>query len=230
MIRKSLLLATLVALPVLAQTTPRRGYVAAYGEASVSVRPDMARVNLGVLTQAQSATDAAARNAESAAAVIAAIRGVLGASAEVRTISYNVGPTYSYQTGGQPTLTGFQVTNVVQAVINDTNLIGRVIDAGIQAGANRVDGIGFGLKEEEPVRAQALRTAAQKARQKAESIAAGLGVRLGSVIAADEGYQISRSTNLERSAAPAASTATPVESGTMDVRATVTLQLEVVPQ
>jgi len=228
MIRKLMFLAALAALPMLAQTTARRGYIAAYGEASVSVRPDMATVNLGVLTTAQSATDAAAKNADQAAAVIAALRTVLGAGAEIRTVNYSVGPTYQYPPGGgQPVLTGFQVTNIVQATINDTALIGRVIDAGITAGANRIDGISFGLKDEDPVRAQALRAAAQKARQKADSIAGGLGVRTGAVIAADEGYQSSRvATTTERVGLAAA--ATPIETGTMTVRATVTLQLEVV--
>lgn len=228
MIRKLMFLAALAALPMLAQTAGRRGYIAAYGEASVSVKPDMARVNLGVLTTATSATDAAAKNADQAAAVIAALRSVLGANAEIRTITYSVGPTYQYPPGGgQPVLTGFQVTNVVQVTVNDTALIGRVIDAGIQAGANRIDGISFGLKDEDPVRAQALRAAAQKARQKADNIAGGLGVRTGAVIAADEGYQTERVAPATERASLAATT-TPIETGSMTIRATVTLQLEVV--
>ena len=210
-----------------AQTVPaRRGIIRASGEASVSVRPDVARVALGVLTQDRTATDAATKNTEQAAAVIAALRSLLGAAAEIRTISYTLGPMYNYPPGGQPQLTGFSANNVVEAVVSDLALIGRVIDAAIQAGANRVDSLRMGLKEDDAVRAQALRLAGQKARAKAEAIAAGLGVRLGPVVSAVEGYQVQPVSNVDRGAAVAVTT--PVEPGTLDVRAAVTLELEVV--
>ncbi|MBC7924695.1 MAG: SIMPL domain-containing protein [Bryobacteraceae bacterium] len=219
-----------IALPAVAQTTARRGYIAAYGEASISIRPDQARVNVGVLTQAPTATDAAAKNADQVASVIASLRSVLGAGADIRTINYSLGPTYQYASGGgQPMLTGFQANNVVQATIGDTTIIGRVIDAAIQGGATRVDGIQFGLKDEDPIRRDVLRNAAQKARQKADTIAAGLGVRTGAVIAADEGYQAQRVGGGDRSTAPGAAAVTPVETGTLEIRGTVTLQLEVLP-
>ena len=212
--------------PLLAQTTARRGYIAGFGEATVSVRPDLAKVNLGVLTQAPSANEAATKNADQTSALITALRAVLGANADVRTVSYSVNPTYTYPAGGQATLTGFQASNMVQATMTDLGVIGRVIDVGVQAGANRIDGIQFGLKDDEPVRAQALRAAAQKAKAKVETIASGLGVRTGAILAADEGYQLSRVATASASLTAAA--ATPVESGTYDVRATVTLQVEVV--
>jgi len=219
----------MVALPIFAQSTTSRGVISAFGEATVPVRPDMARVSVGVVTQSANANDAASRNADDTASVIAAVRSVLGPSSDVRTINYSLNPNYQYPpSGGQPTLTGFTATNIVQAAVNDLGLIGRVIDAGIQAGANRVDSLQLGLKDDEPVRAQALRTAAQKARTKADAIASGLGVRTGAVVAALDGYQTTPITydRAALGAAPAA-TATPVEAGTVDVRATVTLRLEV---
>lgn len=226
MIKQFVLWSVIAALPAAGQTTTRRGYISAYGEGTVAVRPDSAKVNLGVVTQAQTANDAATRNADLAAAVIAALRSVLGASAEIHTASYSLGPTYNYPPGGgQATVTGFSATNVLQATVNDLAITGRVIDAGIQAGANRVDGIRLTLRDEEPARAQALRLAAQKAKQKVETIASGLGVRTGAVVSAAEGYQVIQPL-AERS--PAAAIAqTPIEAGTMDVRATVTLQVEV---
>jgi uncharacterized protein YggE len=228
MTRKTLLIAMLAALPALSQTTTARvRSIVAYGEGTVSVRPDMAKVNVGVITADKSATDAAGKNAEQATAVINAVKQVLGSNAEVRTISYNVGPTYTYAPGGgAPTLTGFQVTNIVQATVPNTTQIGQVVDAAIQAGANRIDGISFGLKDDASARAQALRAAAQQARQKADTIAAGLSVRVGGVIMASEGYQYVP-VAAERSGVNATSVATPVEAGTLDIRATVTLQLEI---
>lgn len=229
MTRKTLLIAVLAALPALAQTTTNRlRSIVAYGEATVSVRPDMARVNVGVVTTDKSATDAAAKNADAAAAVIAALRQAIGQNADVRTISYNVSPTYQYpQGGGQPILTGFQVTNVVQAVVNNTAQVGSLVDAAIGAGANRIDGITFGLRDDSTTRSQALRNAAQQARQKADTIAAGLGVRTGAVILAEEGYQVVPVATNTRTGVAATAATTPVEPGNIDVKATVTLQLEI---
>src|SRR5687767_417170 len=139
MSRNILMAVALIALPLAAQTVPTRRVVKAIGTASVAARPDMARVSLGVTTEGATASDAAGRNADQAAAVIAALRGALGANAEIHTVSYRLGPVYSYPPGGgQPTLRGFQAQNIVEATITDLSIIGRVIDAAIAAGANNV--------------------------------------------------------------------------------------------
>jgi uncharacterized protein YggE len=227
MMRIAAAAALLFAATSMAQTVPaQRRIIRAYGEASVTVRPDVARVSVGVLTQAQTASDAATRNAEQAAAVIAALRSLLGATAEIRTVSYTLGPVYTYPSGGQPQLNGFQANNVVEAVVTDLGLVGRVIDAAIQAGANRVESLRMGLQDDDSARAQALRLAGQKARTKAEAIATGVGVRLGAVLSAVEGYDVRPLTTGERTAVDVAAVTTPVEPGTLSVRATVTLELE----
>jgi uncharacterized protein YggE len=223
----SILLAAVV---LTAQTTEtsRRGVIRAFGEGRVTVRPDVARISFGVVTRAGTAGEAANTNAERSSAMIAKLRELLGASAEIRTTSYVVSPTYQHSPDREPVITGFVATNQVEATVSDLSLIGRVIDAAIQAGANQVHGPNLGLKDDEDARAQALRMAGQKARAKAEVIAQGVGVRLGHVVAAQEGAGYTP-IPLERTAALDAARVTPIESGTLEVRATVTLDMEVVP-
>jgi uncharacterized protein YggE len=225
----SLAVPVLLSVPVVAQQTAvRRGVIRAFGEGSVAVRPDMAKVSVGVTTQAGTASEAASRNADQVAAVIAALRSVLGQTAEIRTITYSLGPNYQYPPGGgQPTLNGFTANNVVEATMADLGIIGRVIDTAIAAGANRVESLRLGLKDEEPVRIQALRLAGQKARLKAESIAQGVGVRVGPVVSVAEGYSVTP-VPIDR-AGGATTAATPVVPGTLDVHATVTLDVEALP-
>jgi uncharacterized protein YggE len=187
----------------------------------------MAKVSVGVTTQASTANEAAGRNADQVAAVIAALRNVLGQNADIRTISYTLGPNYQYpQGGGQPTITGFTANNVLEAVMTDLSIIGRVIDTAISAGANRVESLRLGLKDEEPVRIQALRLAGQKARLKAESIAQGVGVRVGPVVSVVEGVSVIPIAT-DRAAGATAAT-TPIVTGTLDIQATVTLEVEAV--
>jgi uncharacterized protein YggE len=226
----ALLLCTCAAPDLLAQQTARR-LVRAIGEASVSVRPDAARVTISVVKQAATAEAAASDNAVTTAAVIAVLRQLLGTNGEIRTVAYHLTPVYLYpRDNTPPQITGFSASNTIQAVANDTNLAGKIVDAAIAAGATRVDGVGLFLRDDDATRAQALRVASQRARTKADAIALGLGIRLGAVLMAQEGVT-SPILPLNRidTGATATTTPTPIEAGTLDVRATVTLDIEIVP-
>jgi uncharacterized protein YggE len=220
-------LAVAALLPAQTNVTPLRGVIRAVGEGRITVRPDVARISFGVVTRAATANEAANANAERSTAMIAKLKELLGPNAEIRTTSYSVSPTYQHAPGQEPAITGFVATNQVEATVSDLSLIGRVIDAGIQAGANQVYGPNLGLKNDEDERAQALRIAGQKARAKAEVIAQGVGVRLGRVVAAQEGVDYTP-IPLDRATTAQTAKVTPVETGTLEVRASVTLDIEVV--
>lgn len=215
---------TLAALAAAAQTTSRRPSVRATGNAQVSVTPDLARVSVSVVSQAATAQDAAAQNAAQVSNVLGQLRTVIGGTGDLRTTGYSLVANYLYpKDGGPPTLTGYTATNTVEASTSVLSLIGKVIDAATQAGANRVQGLQFGLKNDSAARAQALREAAQKAKAHAEAMAAGLQIRLGAVIAADEGGSVQVLGGDTRLAA----TPTPVEPGLVTVSATVTVEIEI---
>jgi uncharacterized protein YggE len=153
---------------------------------------------------------------------------LIGAAADIRTTSYSVTPNHQYpKDGGAPTLANYTATNVVQVTLSDLSLAGRVIDTATQAGANTVRQLQFGLKDEQPVRQQALKMAAAQARSHADAIAAGLGLKTGVAIAAEEGGSASI-VPLDRTGVVAQNATTPVQSGTLDVVAYVTLEVELV--
>ena len=117
-------------------------------------------------------------------------------------------------------------TNIVEATLTDLTLIGKVIDVSIAAGANRVQGIQFGLQNPDPVQAQALKTAAISALAQANAIASGLGVHTGNVIHASEGVNyVTPPASLSLGAATPA--ATPVEPGLIQVQGVVTIEVEI---
>ena len=221
---KNLLLVALVAaLPAMPQQLLRRS-VRAVGNGVVSIRPDAARINVSVVRQAATAADAAAQDATAAAAVIAAIRQLLGPNADVRTLYYNLTPLYRDQQ-----LTGFSAQNTIQAVATDPTAAGRVIDTAVAAGANRVDSVQLFLRNDESARSQALRAASLSARNQAEAVAMGLGVRLGQVITASEGVNAGPIYGPVAGGAGAAAVTTPIETGTLEVRANVTVDFEIAP-
>src|SRR5262245_57081740 len=201
------------------------------GEATVTAQPDQARIDIGVTTQAQTAQAAATGAAQRLETVLAQLRRALGASAQIQTVSYSLNPDYRYpKEGGSPTITGYTATNILRVTLNDLNLIGQAIDAASQSGANQIHRLQFTLKDEQAAQSQALRAAAVKARAQAEALAQALGVKIArvlSVVESSGGVQpIMREVSLARTeAAP-----TPVEPGAIEVRAAVTLTVEIAAQ
>jgi uncharacterized protein YggE len=208
-----------------AQITLTKRTITTTGTATVAATPDKADVQLGVTTQAVTAQDASTQNAAQVSSVLNAIRGVLGANASIKTISYTLSAIYNNPPQGQTAVVvGYVATNIVDATMTDLTLVGKVIDAGIGAGANRVQGITFGLQNPDPVQQQALKAAAASALTQAKAIASGLGVNVGNVLQASQGGSISSGTVL---AGVAAAPTTPIEPGAIQVSASVTIQVEI---
>src|SRR2546421_10214314 len=120
---------------------PAQRIISASGHATISVKPDQAKVDIGVITRAVTAQDATAQNATQVESVLAQLRTVLGPKAEIQTIGYSLSPNYQYPQGAPPVLTGYTASNTVEVAINDLSLIGRAIDAASQSGANSVQGL-----------------------------------------------------------------------------------------
>ena len=207
----------------------RRAYIRSSGEGVVSVRPDQASISVGVITQGTTAAAATDANASKADAILAALRRLLGTTADIRTSFFSVSPNQRFPSGGGlPEIVGYTATNQFRVVIADTSAAGRVIDTATAAGANSVGGISFGVRDPTPLRQQALRLATQQARSNAEAIATGMSGRLGTVISAAESSVSTPILGLDRSGGgAAASVTTPVEVGNLEVRANVTMEIEV---
>jgi uncharacterized protein len=213
---------------------PRRpATIQVTGHAQVSKAPDRVYIDIGVMTQAKKSASAADANATRVSTVIAAVRRAAGSGAQLTTTQYSVSPNYNYpRDGGTPAVTGYTASNMVQVRLDDLHRVGQAIDAATQAGANNVQDIRFALRDEEAPRAEALQEAARNARQDAEALAAALGLRIVRVLAVGEQAPEIRPSPLyaQKLSLPAAPVrATPVEAGTIDIDATVTLTVEVAP-
>ena len=230
---KPFVLLLLPALMMAQDANPRVPFhvVRAVGEATVSVAPDQARISVGVITQTANAEDAVAQDAKRTATVLDALKAIVQSKGEVRTTSYSLAPQYKYTQGESPTITGYQASHTIEVILNDVSLVGKVIDGSSKAGANHIDRIEFALKDDQAVRAQALEKATTAARKNAESIAAALGVSVTGVAFAETSETgavrpLMAPMAMERFAA-AKMQPTQIESGNLDVHASVTVGLEV---
>ncbi len=205
------------------------------GEGIVTAEPDLAEIEIGVVTEAKAAPQASKENATKLAKVIAEIKKLVGPGDEIKTIGYSVNPNYRYpREGGKPELTGYTATNIVRVRTGALPGVGSMIDVATQAGANRIQRLVFTLKDEDVAKREALRSAAAKAKAKAEDVARALGLKVARILSVNEGEQGFRpvvrelragAAMLSQEAAP-----TPVEAGTVQIRSTVTLTAELAGQ
>ena len=233
----ALALATLLSVSAYAQERERRPLppsVTVTGEGIVTAEPDVAEIEIGVVTEAKAAPQASKENAAKLAKVIAEVKKLLGPGDEIKTIGYSLNPNYRYpREGGKPELTGYTATNVVRVRTGALSGVGSLIDIATQSGANRIQRLVFTLKDEDAAKREALRNAAAKAKSKAEDVARALGLKIARVLSVSEGEQAFRPVMRElRAGAVMAQEAapTPVEAGTIQIRSTVTLTAELAGQ
>ena len=200
-----------------AQTTGNRT-VQANGSATLTANPDQAQIDVGVVTVGTTAQDSAQQNATQTTAVLTAVKAVLGSNGTIQTVSYYVQPRYTNTSPS--TINGYTTSNTVRVVTLDLSIIGKLIDAANQAGANSVSSLSFGLQDPDPLVQQALTQATKQALAHANAIASGLGGKVASVISAQEG---SSYTPIVVGGAGPTAVSTPVQTGTVNVYATVTV-------
>jgi uncharacterized protein YggE len=211
--------------------TSDKAYIQTTGEATISVKPDQAVIEIGVTSQASNVNAASTQNAKQTTAVLDELKSLLGGQ-KVRTTSYSVRPNFQYpKPGAAPVISGYTATNVVEATLDDLTQVSKVIDAATQSGANIVERLEYRLKNPNVVRARALREAAEQAKLSAEAMAAGVGVRVLRVLSieeasSDEGFGMAKKPP-PPPPPPAGTVATPIEIGTIDVLVNVTLRVEV---
>ena len=161
--------------------------------------------------------------------VLTSLRPALGPAGEVKTLGYSLAPQYESVNGRNPHLTGYEASNTVLVTVDQLALLGKVIDAATGTGANHIRGISFTLRDDSTVRAEALRQAAVKARSNAEVLAKALGVQVVGLLQAEPTEVPVRPLfkSAQTMAAGLPRIETPIEAGNLEVRATVTVMLEV---
>lgn len=209
------------------------------GSGEARVAPDEATVRLGVLVQDPSARGAQEKVNVAANAILEAVRKLGVRPEQIQTSDLSLNPVYSQPQQQrpdqpyEPRITGYQASNVVSVRLTDLALVGRVVDAGLGAGANRLEGVVFGLRDDAAARSTALTRAAETARAKAETLARSLRVRLVELVEVSEGgVQVFTPLRQMRGAAMesmAMDAGTPVSAGEVGVDASVTLRYRIEP-
>jgi uncharacterized protein YggE len=150
---------------VMAQSDGPTPSIRVTGRAVISAQPEQAQVDLGVVTEAADADDAARENANKLDAVLRSLRSELGADTKIETVSYSLNPRYERpEPRGQAVVSGYTATNITRIRDLDLDAVGKAIDLATAAGANSIHNIAFSLRNESAIKARALEQAAADAR------------------------------------------------------------------
>lgn len=156
------------------------------GTGVVTLKPDTATITLGVSETAKGAVQAQSTVNKKIEAIKKALIKAGGKEADISVSDLSVWGNYDYSDGQEQKLIGYTASHTLNITVSDMDLVGPMIDAALSAGANQLQGVTFSVKNNDEAYSQALKLAVEKAREKAEVLAAAAGAKLGAITSIDE--------------------------------------------
>lgn len=160
-------------LKVFAEENPN--LISVSGEGLVETSPDRANISIGVICKDKDATKVQNDSARISTEVINSIAALGVERKNIRTGNYNFQQVFRNDGNGKNTFEGYQVTNSVLVTVDDIKIVGKIIDAALSHGANKIDSLQFGLRDKKNFQNEAIQLAVRDAKAKAELVARELG-------------------------------------------------------
>jgi uncharacterized protein len=149
------------------------------GDATVSRKPDIASIFVGVESQQTTASAAQSDLASKAAKLIARAKALGIADKDINTSSYSVGPYYA---PNSQSISGYRASEQLHLTWRSVDTVGKALDALVQEGGATNIGVSFGLADPKAAQAEARTLAIGDAHSRAQAMAAAAGVKLGQVV------------------------------------------------
>jgi uncharacterized protein len=196
------------------------------GEGTVSVAPDMAIINFGVLKNAPTARQALDDANKALAEALADLKAKGIEARDLQTSGFSVSPQFDYSSknGTAPKLTGYQVSNMLTVRVRDITALGKVLDDAVTNGINSGGSLSFGNSKQKDLVADARKAAVADAIAKAKALTEAAGVSTGDILSISEEGQVMPPVPMVRMAmAKEATDSVPVEAGESEYHARVTV-------
>lgn len=152
------------------------------GRMGLEVTPDVARVSIGVSTQASTPGTAREQNSVAVNATLAALAELGIEEKDIQTSNINLWNRYDSNSN----IIGYRMSTDLTIYVREIEKAGEVVDAAIAAGSNELNGVEYLVSNQDELYNQALTEAIDLARKKAEALAAAAGKTLGEVKQVDE--------------------------------------------
>jgi uncharacterized protein len=211
------------------QTTPRLLTVSGAGQ--VSLKPDIAYINVGVHTEKPSAAEAVAENNTNTQKLIDALKAAGVDANDIQTTNFSIWQNTQSGPDGKPISTNYMVDNTVYLTVRKLTQLGDLLDAAVKAGANNVNSIQFDLADKTKAMSDARAEAVKAAKTQAAELADSAGVSLGD-IQSIQYYDATPSPvfqgkGMGGGGGASAAVAVPINPGQMQITVTVTIAYEI---
>lgn len=210
-----------------AESAPRT--ISVQGESDFTVTPDQVSVEIGIETTGETAQAAAQSNAAVMTKIQNALYNIGLTESDIKTSSYNFYPVYDKD--NSQLISQYKAENTVIVTTADINQIGSIIDTAVRNGANNINSVKFGLKDEKKYKDSAIKAAVLDAKGKARTIADGLGKSIVNVVSASESniyIENYRASNVSLKAMSAdMATTTPINAKELNVTARISVTFEI---
>jgi uncharacterized protein YggE len=209
----------------------QRDTITISGEGKVIAIPDIATIQLGLVTEKKTVAAAQKENTDKMNQLNKQLKDQGVESKDIQTSNYSIYPQYDYNNGKQ-TLRGYQVSQTVNVKIRNLDKVGDIISAAGTLGLNQVGGLSFDIDEPETLKQEARIKALENAREKANALADIMDVKLGKVVSFNESSQypspIYKSYAMDSGIGGGAAVPAPdIQSGSMEIVIDATVVYEI---
>ena len=190
--KTKLLIITLIALFVLSACTtvsanpPQPNTISVSGSGLAKGSPDIAAVNIGVMTRNDDPSKAVSENNAKMNAIIGAMKELGVEGKDIQTTNFSIHAEQQYDQKGKITSVSYVANNSVSITVRDLNKVGEVLGKSVSSGANAINGVTFGVSDPEKLQTQARDKAMANARAKAEQMAKASGATIDKVMTISE--------------------------------------------
>jgi uncharacterized protein YggE len=169
--------------PLTIEQAPPLRTVSVSGVGQASLAPDIAYLNVGVHTEAATASDAVQENNAQTEKVIQALKDFGLDAKDIRTSNFSIWPMDKYDpsTGLPSGEKTYSVDNTVYITVRDLDKLGDLLDTVVTAGANTVNSIQFDVADKGDALKTARADAVKDAEVRAQELADAAGLELGEI-------------------------------------------------
>ena len=179
--------------PAFAQDADQKSplpHITASGRAFVEVKPDIATLSLGVVSEKSAAAEATAENAQATAASIAVLKSLGVDPKDIKTTSLTLAPVIAEERDPKTNaltkrhVTSYRASSFLQARIRDVDKAGAIASRVVVEGsANSYNGLSFSVSDQDAREDDLRGKAVGDAMRKAALYAQGASMKLGRVLA-----------------------------------------------
>jgi len=163
-----------------------KNVISVRGEGRVYTKPDIALVNLSVVSEGYRVKDVQEDNSKKMNKVINFLKEYGVEEKDIKTTNYQIYPRYIYGEGRSPRIGSYEITQTLEVKIRDLEKIGEILEKSVYNGVNQVSSLYFRVDNDKDVKEQARKLAIDEAKEKAKKLAVLMGVKLGRISGYDE--------------------------------------------